>query len=264
MSDTQLPLAQKTAKDFSHDSPRVNAFWTASAVALGLRILLAPSECGAAVTLTYDLRVSAFNGVPIVGGKIAPKSTLGDVVTVQLFAIIANTDGNQTNDGLLQVSGSFVSAANESTGVWSALGTDQSEINPDFRGTGSQSGLLATTDNNGGGFDLGTPGGATDTAIPNPNPYFTARSVSDSTKFGTDANAPSNLEFLVGTKTFTISSPGLALLQLNFVGRSTTSLSKPNKWTSDGVVFTKNGNTQHSLATAHPYFLGALNRPPSA
>ena len=150
---------------------------------------MVPSDCRAAVTLIFDLRASAVNGVPNASSKFVLGPHHGDVESVQLFAIIANADGNQTNDGLLGISGSFVSiAVGSSTGIWTALGSDTQEINPDFRGVGSQSGLTAATDTNGGGFDLGTPSGVADMGVPAPNPYFQANSVTNLTKFGSDAN----------------------------------------------------------------------------
>ena len=217
---------------------------------------MAPSECGAAVTLTFDLRASAVNGVPNANSKFVVAG-FGDVITVQLFAIITNTDGNQTNDGLLGISGSFVSiAVGSGMGTWSALGTDMGEINPDFRGTGSQSGLHAATDTNGGGFDLGSPSGAADMGVPAPNPYFAANSLTLLTKFGTDPSTPSNLEFLVGTKTFTFDG-GLSIIDLNSVGRSTSALTKPIKWTSDGVAYVKNANDAAFIGYGANIFIGA-------
>ena len=215
-------------------------FSAASLAVVGFSVFVAPSKSNAVVSLTYDLRVSALNGIQVPDSKFAV-GVPGDVVTVKLIAIVLNANNNQTNDGFLGAAGSFVSTGMGGAGTWSAFGSALTENGVDFRGVGSQSGLLATApDTTLGGADVGLVGGAADTGVPAPNPYFAANTNSLSVLLGTDAASSSNLEFLLGTKTFTITA--LGTVQLSFVGRSTSALSKPNKWTTDGVALTKNGN----------------------
>jgi hypothetical protein len=64
--------------------------------------------------LTLDLRVHD------TGGKSATVSNLGDVVTMDLYAVLRNADANAANDGLSLVGGSYLSS---NAGLLGALNT---------------------------------------------------------------------------------------------------------------------------------------------
>jgi hypothetical protein len=223
-----------------------------SAAAIGFGILaMTAQDSSAAVTLTFDLRATAAGGGASLGGaKVVNAADVGSTVTLELWAIIANTNNNQTNDGILAVAGSFLSigTAAGTTGTWSAPG-GVTELNSLLQGTGSQNGSLSiTSDTNFGGADLGVTGGAQDSALPSPNRYMVANTNSLTTLFGTNNATSANLEFLIATKTFTIATAVGSPIQLNFSGRSTSAISKPIKWTSDGVSLSRSGNSAADIA----------------
>ncbi len=213
-------------------------------------ILVISQSAQAVVSLTFDLRATQVNGVAAADAKSVTVGSAGDVVTLQLFAIVNGVDNNQANDGFLAAAGSFVSSGSNggSRGTWGALGANPAngDVDPLFRGTGSQNGTLAATDANFGGFDLGRDNGASDTSIPSPNPYFQVSSNTNNPVFG--AGAGNSVQFLLGTKTFTIAELTASPITLNFVGRTTSALSKPNKWTVDGVSKSLSGNAVADIA----------------
>ena len=241
----------------SHLVPRRFSVLTGS-IAASLLLFAFAQDASAVITLTYDLRVTAVDN----GSSFTAKSAqvgLGSIVTVQLFGIVTGADNNGTNDGLTQTQGSFVSAGiGGIAGLWSAGGALQTDVNASWRGTGAQNGLLAVTDATGGGFDLGLDGGGSDTGVPAPNPYFVAQNTTAT--FGTGAN--NSTEFLLGTKTFTISAVG-SNITLQFAARNrtngTTSV-KPIKWISDGVAFSVS-NGDANLGYSAPVVLSAVPEP---
>src|SRR5690242_332401 len=76
---------------------------------------LSALSCAPAVAtplITYDVRVSGVGGGAVmVDTKHATVSAPGQTITIQLYAIIVNTNGNPNDDGLTRTDGSFVSSA---------------------------------------------------------------------------------------------------------------------------------------------------------
>jgi len=230
---------------------------------VGLALAAVCHKADAAVTLTFDLRAVSATGADLSGNKAINNATVGSVVTLQLYAVIANTSGSQTNDGILAVAGSFLSIGTvaDSTGTWSAPG-GVTELNSILQGTGSQNGSLSiTSDTNFGGADLGITGGTADTGIPSPNRYMVANTNSLTTLLGTNSATSANLEFLIATKTFTIATAVSSPIQLNFSGRTTSAISKPIKWTSDGLALTKNGNDTAHIAYTPDVVINVVPEP---
>lgn len=207
---------------------------TALVGSVAASVLLFVSAQSANAGLVYDLRVS--NSTGSFTTKTAAVD-VGYVVTLQLFAIVQGVDNNQANDGLTQSQGSFVSQGPAGiVGAFSAGGTAVTDVETAWRGLGAQNGLTALTNVNGGGFDLGLEGGGSDTGVPTLNPYFSAQQLSPI--FGSGAG--NNVEFLLGTKTFTVSAAVGSPITLQFAARNRTngvSSAKPIKFTVDGVAF---------------------------
>ena len=221
-------------------------------------------DSSAAVTLTFDLRATAAGGGASLGGaKVVNAADVGSTVTLELWAVIANTNSNQTNDAIISVAGSFLSigTAAASTGTWSAP-AGVTELNPLLQGLGSQNGSLSiTTDTNFGGADLGVTAGAQDGSLPSPSRYLVANTNSLGPLFGTNNATSANLEFLIATKTFTIATAVSSPIQLNFAARSTGAMSKPIKWVSEGATLTKNGNDAAHIAYTPDVVINVVPEP---
>jgi hypothetical protein len=128
------------------------------------------------------------------GRKTATVTSVGQTVNIDVWAVVTGKDATGSNDGIQDLSASFVSTGSTSTSVKGNLAA--ANLAP-FDGSGATTG--AETDLNGdGAFDIGSS--ATDSSIG----YFFARSGSMTTTGGTVSGASQS--FKVGTLTYTVTS----------------------------------------------------------
>jgi len=192
------------------------------------------ADARATTLLTYDLRATDTGAKTVQAG-------LGDVVSIDLYAVVANLDGDSTNDGFLITTGSFVSDSGPLFGdlrgdVLGQPHTTTNNVAP-FNAPPSQSGFQTDLDGDG---DLDV-GNLDATTVPAPNSCFFATASIDPI-MGTDTS-----EFLIGRITFTVTGGTFGdttdityLPQIRTVG---TTASRLSSWfTSDGVLYTLKGD----------------------
>jgi len=211
----------------------------AAGVALASLALPAASQ---AAQLTFEMRAVA-QGV-LAGDTTSPGVTINDphtviatgggqVIVLQLYAIIQNLDGDHTNDGFQQVYGSFLANPDSVNGLSGNLrgdtdfvvgGQTQKNNVPGANAAVAQAGFVFDL-NNGGGLDVGS----NRTDVPGvPNPWFLAvgGSGAGGTTFGVGAGA-GNTEILIGEITFTLGPETLGSTFINFA---------PRQWLTGGTL----------------------------
>jgi len=226
----------------------VRRAWLLAGVALAG---LALTPMTRAAQMTYEMRavqtgflagdVTSAGVVISDGGHTVVPAAGGDVIVLQLFAVIENLDGNHANDGFLQTFGSFLATGGLAGSMrGDTVGSPVSQKNniPGVAfGFGSQSGYAGDL-NSDAALDVGNitiTGGS-----PVPAPWFIAVGGSNApaTVFGTGAGA-GNTEFLIGELTFTLgvnADPLTTGAAVNFRPREWASGARNYaKFTSDGV-----------------------------
>lgn len=186
-----------------------------------------------AILVTYDLREAG------TGAKVVDVCRAGDVVEIDLYAIVQNLDGDPTNDGLLVTMGSFVSDPGPLFGDLrgDVAGQPQTKTNnvAPFDATATQSGFQQDLDGDGdwdvGSYDAGSPAVLM---------WFIAGSGMEPV-MGVDS-----AEFLIGRTTFTVTEGGFGdATGILYVPRVRTtgipSQRLTNKFVSDGVTYKLSG-----------------------
>ncbi len=191
-----------------------------------------------AVPLTFDLRLTSDLGSGLKSATVSQ----GQVVSLDLYAIITNGDGTKTNDGFLGTHGSFVSTSGvlgtfraDNGGV---TGPGVNNVTP-FKGTVANSGRSSDLD---GDTDLDV--GSTANGSLSPFPWFSAQSdLNTSPQLGT--GGAGNQEFLIGQITFTVGAGG-GNTSLNYIPRLNTTGSvtaqRTNTFRVDGVDWAVRGD----------------------
>lgn len=217
-----------------------------------------------AAVMTYDLRVSTINGTAVAPGtKSYTSAVTGDVIGLQLYAVLGSENSTQTDDGFLSGEGSLKSSAagtiqGNFRGDTLPTATQTNTVSP-FNQATSQSGFKSDLDGDGD-LDIGT--NITSGTV-TPNPWFRAQT-SGTTQMGTSATS-GNLEFLIGNHEFTVTNSALNEASLNFVPRLRTDggVSGPrvHKFTIDGVSYAVNsaGAGSASIGTSSTATTGALS-----
>jgi len=213
---------------------------------------LGGSAANAAV-MTYDLRIASATGAGVVqDNKTFTGAANGDVVTLNLYAVLSGANGTQTDDGFLAGWGSFKSTNSATSfqgnmrGDVSGTPTLQNNVAP-FNQATSTSGIKTDFDGDGD-LDVGT---AVTSGTVTPAPWFQA-TTAGTTQFGVNA-VSGNLEFLIGTTTFTLSNANTVDgTSLSFVPRLRTDggVSGPriHKFSVDGVAYAVNSNGDGSAS----------------
>jgi len=226
---------------------------------------LGGSAANAAV-MTYDLRIASATGAGVVqDGKTFTNAANGDVLTLNLYAVLSNSSGTQLDDGMQAAWGSFKSTGSATTVQGTLRGdaagspSTQNNVAP-FNGGTSVSGLKTDLDGDG---DLDVGNNQTAGTISPANSFFQA-TTNGATIFGTNATAGSP-EFLIGTTTFTVTDASqINPTSLNFIPRLNTSggVSGPriHKFSIDGVTYAvdANGNGAASVGTNTTATTGTL------
>ena len=211
-----------------------------------------------AAQLTYDLRAVS-TGVlagdvttPTVNisidGHTVIAAEAGSVIVLQLWAILDNGNGLNTDDGVKAATGSFIGdASGVGRGLFGAFRGDVSGSPTQVNNVPGANGLVATS----GVTFLGADGGTTNVGdITNHGPattnapWFVALGTgAGGVKFGTGATA-NDTEVLIGETTFTLApnAPFSTSTSLIFVPRLfntgiPTSGYTNNQFTIDGVPF---------------------------
>jgi len=169
--------------------------WILIAILVAATVALAVSQSQAAILLTYDLRVDG-------GGKTALVDHVGQVVYLQLYAIVTGADASLVNDGLLSGGGSVRSSTGGLLGDILGL-----SVEPPFNFAGSSVGAAAgTAFDDDGDQDWGSISTSSATG------YF----------LFTPGIAPvynTTGEYLVGEFSFTVKELDAAGTQLTFIPR---------------------------------------------
>jgi len=220
-----------------------------------------------AALMTYDMRIASATGAGQVTDSktytlAAGGASVGDVITLNLYTVLASANATQTDDGFLTGEGSFKSGA---------AGTIQGNLRGDVLGTPSKTNNVspfdAATSTSGvktdldadGDLDVGT--NVTSGAL-SPQPWFRAQT-SGVTQAGT-LNVSGNLEFLIGTTTFTVTDASGGISNINFQPRIRTDGGptgpRLQKFTVDGVQYSVNdaGVGSATVATTSTATTGAL------
>lgn len=231
-------------------SNRSNGRLWAAVVAAGLGASSMATSTAEAALLTLDLRVAG-------GGKTATVASAGDVVNLELYAVVQNLDGDRTNDGFLQAQGGLTSLESSSgaLGNLAPLTLNTAILSADTSQSGEQRNLDANADLEVGGADTQSVAG------------FIVASTGTATKFGSGTGA-GGTEFLLGTSSFTFSGTGTEDTALNFFKRAFTGTLASRqifKFTTDGtsrsVTFTSEDVAIGSdviVAVPEPTTLGLL------
>lgn len=167
-----------------------------------------PLEDRQLLSLTVDLRLPG-------GAKSAEVTSIGQKITMQVWAVVRGRDANGANDGLWMAAGSFLSSG-------SGPGGDlASAVIAPFNSTGSQNGT--PQDLNGDGhLDVGSNND------PDATGFFGA--VDASMNFDGTVSGATN-SFLIGTLTYTVTSLDAGSTQINFRPRTVSA----GIWSEDGI-----------------------------
>jgi len=220
-----------------------------------------------AAVMTYDMRIASATGAGQVTDSktytLAPGgASVGDVITLNLYTVLASTDATQTNDGFLTGEGSFKSGAAGTIqgtlrGDVSGTPTTTNNVSP-FNAATSTSGIKTDLDGDGD-LDVGT--NVTSGSL-SPAPWFRAQT-SGLTQTGASA-VSGNLEFLIGTTTFTVTDASGGISGINFQPRIRTDGGptgpRLQKFTVDGIQYSVNdaGTGSATVGTTSTATTGAL------
>jgi len=237
-----------------------------SAVALAAVIFGSAAQSASAQSkLTYSLEVSAVQGSGSFtsDGKSVtlPNGSTGQVVTLNVYAILHGVDTDSANDGVLNVVGSF-NAKGALTGLLRGdTGTTGTTVNnvAGFTGPTSQSGFRIDADGLGA-LDIGRDSvwktaPTDDAADPGTLTYFVATSTNSGAglaTFGTGTTASHDTKLLVGQTTFSVSgNSGSATLQFipHLPGTGSANSKRNQKFTVDGVDLISDAAGSNSTAT---------------
>jgi len=209
-----------------------------------------------AVQLTYDLRAVSVGVLP--GDTTTATVDLSDphnviakdagsVIVLQLWGILDNGNGLNTDDGIKNVTGSFIGTGSGAGALFGAFRGDAPGTNSQVNNVPGANALVSTS----GVTFLGADGGTTNVGditnhgpAPTPAPWFVAiGSGAGGVKFGTGATA-NDTEVLIGETTFTLApnAPFLTATSLIFTPRLfntgvPTSGYINNKFVIDGTLF---------------------------
>jgi hypothetical protein len=251
---------------------RMRGKMIAGAAVAGVAGLIPAVSQGA--LLDYQLRINGAVGTDTVGSPTkAATVTAGQVVTLDLYAVLNGDDGTRTNDGFQRTNGSFASSNGGLTGTFrgdaGTANTQQNNVSP-FKGTTALSGRSSDLDGDG---DLDVGSLVTSGSV-SPFPWFEAISDTNTTaQFGTGAGDV--LEQLIGQILFTVTGNS-GLTSLNYIPRFRTdggaSGPRLNLFNLDGSAYvvnslgagTKNGTSivSGTLSVGEPVVL-ALPEPAS-
>ena len=230
---------------------------TAAAVATALGIAVAVmTPRDALAGLLMDLRVTHLNGTPVSTPKRVNANSPGDVVSIDVFAVVSGA--NAVNDEAFRsIVGSFRSTTGE------LLGDLNASLVAPFNGTGSQAGTPVDVDGDGD-FDIGpAPTGGPSSAFFLPL-YDGPTAYTDGAVVATD---PAAEEFLIGRLTFILKqSSGGPFTFIDFLRRQnpdgTNNLGYAG-WNEDGTgpASVRNGETPYSVSGV---FIGAIPEPTGA
>jgi hypothetical protein len=252
--DTRTELhwpAHDTQRDARPSSSPTTAIGGSVAISVFKRaicfvaVLLFGAAAGATPLLTFDMRavsVNTFGTITIPSDVKNVTAPTGSVVTLNLYAALANANSNHADDGFLLTHGSFKSSVGGLTGdLRGDTGTTPTLTNntANFNQGVAQSGFRVDLD---GDTDADV-GSLANIGSPSPTPWFIASS-GTGTFFGTGTGA-GNTEFLIGTTTFTIGGSS-GSTQINYVPRvktdGFTSEQATDQFTVDGTPFGVRGD----------------------
>ena len=152
------------------------------------------------LSLTIDLRLPG-------GAKTAEVSSVGQTLTMQVWAVVQGQDASGSNDGLWDAVGSFLSSGVGAT----ALGGDLSAtLQAPFNGVVAQAGTVQDL-NGDGHLDVGSNNNSISTD------FFIAYAASP--QFGGTVSGATN-SFLIGTLTYTVTSLGAGSTRIKFRPRT--------------------------------------------
>ncbi len=216
-------------------------------LALGLTIstLMLPAQSDA-LQLTFEMRINPIGNSP--GVLISPdfksaQAQPGNVLSIDIYAVVNGANASNTDDGFLLTHGSFLSAG-PATGDFS---TSPSNNVAPFNGGVAQSGVLANLDNDpdlelGSLLTIGTP---------SPLPWFIA-TTSGAPVMGT-VGAGGPTAFIIGHTTFTLAAGATGQAQLTYAPRNKTdglaAQKTIHKFTLDGVAFSLLGNSPEIVSS---------------
>jgi Ca2+-binding RTX toxin-like protein len=163
----------------------------ASASAFGMERL----EDRQLLSATIDLRTTS-------GGKNVTLSGVGQVINLDVWAVVQGADNDATNDAFQSAHGSFLSS---DVGGGAAAGTLSATVLSPFDATSSQNGAQADLDGDGD-LDVGSNNDA------QPTGFFIARA--GGLQGGTN---PAPAQFRIGTVSFTVTSlRGTGTTEINY------------------------------------------------
>jgi hypothetical protein len=240
---------------------------------------LVPAVSQAAL-LDYQLRINGAAGTDTVGSptKYLPNVSIGQVVTLDLYAVLNATDGSLSNDGFQRTNGSFGSSNGGILGNFRGdsgtnANSQQNNVTP-FKGAVAVSGRQLDLDGDG---DLDVGSAVTSGSV-SPFPWFEA--LSDTNTSPQLGSGPGNtLEQLIGRILFTVTGgdPLTQNTSLNYIPRFRTdggaSGPRLNLFTLDGAAYavnsqgagTRGGTTivSGTLSVGTPVVLGLVPEPAS-
>jgi hypothetical protein len=179
---------------------------------------------GATAGLTYDLRVN--------GGKVAYVTTVGQVITLDLYAQVTGAAGNGAAEGFQDGFGSVLSSAGGNI-----TGSLSSSFVAPFSAPGAQAGMQQTLDADSD-LDLGS------NSTVHSSEFFFARAGSMQTTGGTAIT--DGTEFKIASFSFTVQTVGsfadFSPISINFrVPLFSNNLDIEALWQQDGSPMTSNG-----------------------
>jgi len=202
------------------------------------------SSASAAVILQYDLRNSS-------GGKTVSVSAVGQEVTLSLYAMVYNGDGNANNDGFCAASGGITSAG--------ALKGDLQDVVlqvPFNTFTGTGVGLHVDLDAD---TDLDVGQVSTGTTV---SDFINAISGATS-DYTYDVTEGDWQVWHIVDVTFKVNSGAAAdqSTDVNFQARNGTSIDKPQKLNMDGTYYKFKGNDTANVGIGAPVVITFIPEP---
>jgi hypothetical protein len=182
---------------------------------------LIPAVSQAAV-LDYQFRINGAAGTDTFGSATKSATvTNGQVVTLDLYAVLNGSDGTRTNDGFERSIGSFASSNGGLLGEFRSgtNGTDTTTVNnvSPFKGTGAAAGRASDLDGDG---DLDVGSNQT-SGLAVPFPWFFAYTEAGNGVKVLGTGAGNVLEFVIGQILFTVGN-NTGETSLNYVPRVQT------------------------------------------
>ncbi len=217
---------------------------TKLSLTLTVAALLIPAQSDA-VQLTFEMLATAEGsspGVVISPDGLSAIALPGQVVGVDVVAVVHGTNGSNTDDGFLLTHGSFLSVGS-ALGDYSVAGNN---VAP-FNGGVSQPGVLANLD---GDPDLELGRLAT-TGTPSPLPWFIATTGGTAAVMGTQVSGGLTA-FRIGHTTYTLASNATGAVDLTYAPRIKTdglgAAQQLHRFTLDNTLWSLRG-TDPEIAT---------------